>query len=266
MTAPGLILSGFGVGYGRVAVLDGLEVPTVAPGTVVGLLGANGAGKSTLLRALAGLQQARGRAVLDGTDLMAADGAHRLRTVAYLPQSLPQPTPLLAYEAVLVALRATRPDLTTTQAEAVIEDVFVGLGLESLALRRLAQLSGGQRQMVGLAQVLARDPRLLLLDEPTSALDLRWQISVLDRVRALAADRGAIALIAIHDINLATRFCHRLMILGQGGILADGPTAQVLNPDVLSRAYGIQGRVETCSQGFPIVLADSAHTARRRVS
>lgn len=256
--SAGLSLADMHIGYGRVPVLAGLEMPNVEPGTVVGLLGANGAGKSTLLRALAGLQPARGRAVLDGVDLMTAPAAHRLRHVAYLPQSLPQATPLLAYEAVLGALRATRPDLSNTAVEAIIDDVFASLDLGGLALRQLAQLSGGQRQMVGLAQVLARRPSLLLLDEPTSALDLRWQIAVLNCVRGLAAERGAIALIAIHDINLATRFCQRLIVLGGGRVLADGPTADTLTPQVLAQAYGIAGRVETCSQGFPIVLADAA--------
>lgn len=263
--SAGLSLAGLSVGYGRVTVLGGVDVAGVAPGTVVGLLGANGAGKSTLLRALAGLLPGRGRAVLDGVDLMAASAAHRLRHVAYLPQSLPQATPLLAYEAVLGALRATRPDLSTAATERIIEEVFATLGLGGLALRRLAQLSGGQRQMVGLAQVLARRPGLLLLDEPTSALDLRWQISVLECVRRLAAEQGTIALIAIHDINLATRFCQRLVVLGGGGVLADGPTADTLTPQVLARAYGIAGRVETCSQGFPIVLADAAPLVHRSV-
>lgn len=251
-----LTLEGVTVSYGNRRVIDGLDAATIAPGSLVGLLGANGAGKSTLLRALAGLQPARGRAALDGVDLFTASAALRLRQVAYLPQSLPQATPLLAYEAVLGALRATRPDLGAAAAEAAIEAVFDELGLTPLALRRLGQLSGGQRQLVGLAQVLVRRPRLLLLDEPTSALDLRWQLAVLEAVARLAARQGSIALIAIHDINLAARFCRHLLILGDGGLLAQGPPASALTPDLLHRAYGIDGRVESCSLGFPVVLAD----------
>ncbi|AVM74282.1 ABC transporter ATP-binding protein [Magnetospirillum gryphiswaldense] len=257
-----LSLADISVAYGRKPVLDGIDLAPVAPGSVVGLLGANGAGKSTLLRALAGLLPASGRAELDGLDLLRAPALHRLRQVGYLPQTLPQASPLLAYEAVLGALRATRPDLGAAAAEAAIEKVFAELGLHGLALSRMGQLSGGQRQMVGLAQVLVRQPRLLLLDEPTSALDLRWQLTVLDNVAQMARRQGAIALIAIHDINLAARFCTRLVILGESGIIADGNPAQALSPDILHRAYGIHGRVETCSLGFPMVLADSA--AERR--
>lgn len=253
-----LSLADISVAYGRKPVLAGIDLAHVAAGSVVGLLGANGAGKSTLLRALAGLLPAGGRAELDGLDLLRAPATHRLRQVGYLPQTLPQSSPLLAYEAVLGALRATRPDLGAAAAEAMIETVFADLGLHGLALSRMGQLSGGQRQMVGLAQVLVRQPRLLLLDEPTSALDLRWQLAVLGTVAHLAQCRGAIALIAIHDINLAARFCTRLVILGEAGIIADGSPAQALSPDILHRAYGIRGRVESCSLGFPMVLADSA--------
>ncbi|MBI2242084.1 MAG: ABC transporter ATP-binding protein [Magnetospirillum gryphiswaldense] len=262
-----LHLDRIGVAYGRQPVLTGLTATALHPGMLVGLLGANGAGKSTLLRALAGLQPAHGRAVLDGTDLFTASAAHRLRQVGYLPQTLPQASPLLAYESVLAALRATRPDLRDAAAQAAIQGIFDRLGIAELALRRMGQLSGGQRQMVGLAQVLVRQPRLLLLDEPTSALDLRWQLAVLESVAGQVHRDGAIALIAIHDINLAARFCHRLLVLGQGAVLAQGPPAQALTPDLLNHAYGIDGRVEACSQGFPLVLADraAAISANRRL-
>lgn len=259
-----LALTRLTAGYGRNRVLDGLDVAPLPPGAVVGILGANGAGKSTLLRALAGLLPATGRAVLDGVDLLTASPAQRLRLVGYLPQTLPQTSPLLAYEAVLGALRATRPDLGTGAAESAIQAVFDLLGLRALALRRMGQLSGGQRQMVGLAQVLARRPRLMLLDEPTSALDLRWQLTVLETVADLAQRQGGIALVSIHDINLAARFCHRVVILGCGEVLADGPPAQALSPLTLNRAYGIDARVEACSLGLPVVLADRASPADRR--
>lgn len=127
-----------------------------------------------------------------------------------------------------------------------------------LALRPLAQVSGGQRQLAGLAQSLVRDPAVLLLDEPTSALDLRWQLAVLQTVRTLTADRSCLALIAIHDINLAARFCDRLLILGNGGLLADATPADALTPEVLARAYAVEARVEPCSAGYPVVLADRA--------
>ena len=112
--------------------------------------------------------------------------------------------------------------------------------------------------MIGLAQVLVRAPRLLLLDEPTSALDLRWQLQVLQAVRALVDEGKTLALIAVHDLNLALRFCDRIVVLGQGRVLASGRPADVLTPALLRTAYGVRARVERCALGHPIVLADEA--------
>src|SRR5690606_37434824 len=124
--------------------------------------------------------------------------------------------------------------------------------------RKLTEMSGGQRQMVGLAQVLVRQPQLLLLDEPTSALDLHWQLNVLETVREATRASGAIALVASHDINLALRFCDQLLVLGPSGLLAQGAPAAVLTSALLRDTYDIEGRVESCSKGFPIVLTDRA--------
>ena len=139
-----------------------------------------------------------------------------------------------------------------------IARVFATLGLDALALRPLNELSGGQRQMIGLAQVLVRAPRLLLLDEPTSALDLRWQLQVLQAVRTLVSKGQTLAMIAVHDLNLALRFCDRIVVLGQGRVLASGRPADVLTPALLRTAYGVRARVERCALGHPIVLADEA--------
>lgn len=254
----GLSLSALTAGYGRRVVLDGIDLPRVQSGLLVAVIGSNGAGKSTLLKSLVGLHAAGGRAELDGVDLLRMPMWQRVREVGYLPQALPQGSSIIAYEAVLSALRAIRPDLSRAESDHRIETVFDTLELRPLALQRLSELSGGQRQMVGLAQVIVRHPRLLLLDEPTSALDLRWQLSVLETVRRIAEDKRAICLIAIHDINLALRFCDQVMVLGDGGVIAAGLPADALDAAVLHRAYGVEGRVEQCSKGFRIVLADRA--------
>ncbi|WP_029008088.1 ABC transporter ATP-binding protein [Azospirillum halopraeferens] len=253
----GLTLGGLTAGYGRRRVLEGIDAGPIPPGSLVALIGCNGAGKSTLLKALAGLVAAAGAAALDSYDLLAMTPARRVRLTGYLPQTLPQGSVLVAYEAVTSALRAARPDLPAAEAERRVQAVFDRLGLEPLALRRLTELSGGQRQRIGLAQAMVRRPRLLLLDEPTSALDLRWQLNVLESVRSLADRDGCIALLAMHDINLALRFCDRTLVLGGGRLLADGPPA-ALDGALLRRAFGIDGRVETCSRGYRIALADRA--------
>lgn len=253
-----LRLENVSVGYGRKPVLDNLDIGPLPPGSLVAVVGSNAVGKSTLLKAIAGLRAASGRILLGDTDLTQLPLTRRVRLVGYLSQALPQPTSLVAYEAVTSAFRAVRGDLSAPEAERMVEEVFSALDLRSLALRRLSEMSGGQRQMVGLAQVLVRKPPLLLLDEPTSALDLRWQLNVLQTVRAITREEGAICLMAIHDINLALRFCDRIVVLGGGGLLAEGKPEAVMDAALLRRAYGIEGRVERCSHGFPIVLTDRA--------
>jgi len=97
---------------------------------------------------------------------------------------------------------------------------------------------------------------LMLLDEPTSALDLHWQLNVLNAVRDATSRTGSIALVASHDLNLALRYCDQILVLSPGGQAVLGTPAQVLTPELLARTYGIEARIERCSRGHPIVLAD----------
>lgn len=255
----GLVISNLSAGYKRRPVIEDLSLSSLAPGSLLGLLGPNASGKSTLLRAIAGLGTSSGGIALNGTDLTAIDRKKRAEMIGYLPQSLPPASPLVAYEAVMSACRAVRA-LDTKTAEKAVETAFADLGINHLALERMNRLSGGQRQMVGLAQVVVRNPGLLLLDEPTSALDLKWQLAVIEAVREILRATGAIAIIAIHDINLAIRTCDQLAVMSDGSLIAFGPTEAVISPPVISRAYGVTARVEHCSEGIPFVLVDHATT------
>ncbi|MDF1790428.1 MAG: ABC transporter ATP-binding protein [Thalassobaculaceae bacterium] len=257
MSAP-LEITGLTAGYGRTVVLHGIDLPAWSPGTVVGLLGQNAAGKSTLLKALSGQVRYSGEARFNGQGLAGLSARHRASIVGYQPQAAPLATGLLVYEAALATFHATAPDLGRDEADRRIGAAFSELGLSNLALRRVDTLSGGQRQLLSLSLVLARQTPLMLLDEPTSALDLRWQIQTLQAIRRAAEERNALVLIAIHDLNLALRFCDEVAVLHHGRVLAAGPAAATVTPDLLRDAYGIEGRIERCSAGLPIVVADGA--------
>ncbi|GAB4058164.1 ABC transporter ATP-binding protein [Uliginosibacterium sediminicola] len=254
-----LTIESLHAGYRKRPVLKDLSLAPVQPGTVVALLGANAAGKSTLLRTLAGqLRPTSGSLRLGEHELIRLDAHTRRRLIAYLPQSLPAAGALFAWEAVSTACSAAHPGKSARARDQLTEAVFTRLGIAALALRRMGELSGGQRQMLGLAQALVRQTPLLLLDEPTSALDPRWQLEVLNVIREDALAREATILLVVHDLNLAVRFCDRVVVLDGGHVIAEGAPATALTPAVLRQAYGIAGRIEHCSQGKPMVIADHA--------
>ncbi|MDU9473401.1 ABC transporter ATP-binding protein, partial [Klebsiella pneumoniae] len=161
----GLTINALCAGYGKRRIIEHLSISTLPRGEVTVLLGPNGCGKSTLLRALAGLNRASGEAWLNEENLLSLPFARRAEKVVFLPQSLPQGVHLQVLESVVVAQRASGAGQNQAQAIALLEE----LGIAHLAMNYLDSLSGGQKQLVGLAQSLIRRPALLLLDEPLSA-------------------------------------------------------------------------------------------------
>lgn len=251
-----LSIKDLGLAYGDIEVLRDITMADIRPGSLVGILGPNGAGKSTFLKSLAGINAYLGHALLNGEDLQTMHALRRTGQVGYLPQSLPQGTTLVAYEAVISACRAVRPDLKTDVVQTMVEDVFDLLNIRHLAFTALNKMSGGQKQMVGLAQIIVRRPGLLLLDEPTSALDLRWQMAVFDVVRFVLKQTNGICLMAIHDLNLALRHCDQIALFADRQLLAFGSAKNAMTSENLRRAYRVEGRVEACSNGTPFIVTD----------
>jgi iron complex transport system ATP-binding protein len=238
-----LEINGLTAGYGRHQVLRGIDL-AVEPGEVLAILGANGSGKSTLLRAAAGQLAYRGTLRWSGP----------ANTIGYLPQDNAARVALTAFEVVLLGrLRSLTLRVAPADLQAA-EGALAELGIAALAQRRLGELSGGQRQLVFLAQVLAGSPRALLLDEPTSALDIAHQLQVLSLLSAATARRGLTTIAVLHDLNAAARFAGRLALLHEGRVLAIGTPDQVLTPGLLRTAYGVEAAILPGPDGQPIVL------------
>ncbi|MGC4028566.1 MAG: ABC transporter ATP-binding protein [Steroidobacteraceae bacterium] len=253
-----LAISGLTAGYRQRGVLDALTVPPLPCGQVHAVIGPNAAGKSTLLRALAGLLPASGSVVFGGRELAQLRTAERARIVTYMPQSLPQGLALSVLESVMGAWLATpaADDGGSTQAVERAAATLQRVGIAHLALEPLLRLSGGQRQLVALAQALVREPRLLLLDEPLSALDLQFQLRVMQLLRDLARERGTTALVVLHDLQVAAQWADRILVLDGGRLAACGPPVEAITPELLARVYNVRARVERCSAGRLQVLVD----------
>ena len=182
-----------------------------------------------------------------------------------MPQDTQVNAVLTVFESVLLARKRKGENdfggwrVADADLDAVTS-VLALLGIAALAERNLDELSGGQRQLVSIAQALVRNPRILLMDEPTSALDLKRQVEVLSLMRGLVAQRDLCVLIALHDINQAVRFADRVLILQEGRLVASGPPSEIVTVDLLRRVYGVEARIERCSRGQIVVLVDRAVT------
>lgn len=233
------------VRYGPATVITSVSA-SIETGRVTALIGPNGAGKSSLLKAVAGLVPSDGSVSFEGKPLA---GKQRHETIAYMPQDIGASSSLTLIEVVLLgrlrSLGLSVPRTLVVQAETALDR----FGLASLQSRTLDAVSGGQRQLVYLAQAIFREPQMLLLDEPTAALDLRHQLVVLETVRAHAAEHGIAVIVAMHDLSLAAQFCDHFLCLAHGAIDADGPAAEVLRAERLARLYGVEAEVEAARSG-----------------
>ncbi|MDN8598005.1 ABC transporter ATP-binding protein [Citrobacter sp. S2-9] len=249
----GLTLRGLNAGYPKRPVIGDLSIPELPRGKITVLLGPNGCGKSTLLRALAGLTKACGEVLLGDENLMSLPFARRAKKVVFLPQSLPQGVHLQVLESVVVAQRASGGN---NASQAQVLALLEHLGISHLALHYLDQLSGGQRQLVGLAQSLIRRPELLLLDEPLSALDLNYQLHVMEQIVQETRTRQLVTLVVVHDMNMALRYGEHIVMLKDGKLVASGAPQAVITAERLAQVYNVRGRVERCSQGRAQVILD----------
>lgn len=226
-------------GYGRWAVLKDVTF-TLNSGELTIVLGPNGSGKTTLLKTLAQLlPPLAGRVTLDGQSVDSLGRRAVARRVTFAPQVLAPDWPFTVTEFVALGRspHAGWWKPLSANDRTVIANCLERFALTPLADTCVTQLSGGEWQRVRLAKALAQEPGVLLLDEPTAHLDPRFQFELLTLVRALIAERGLTAVVTLHDLNLVGAWADRVILLANGGVIADGPPTQVLTADRLSEAF-----------------------------
>lgn len=239
-------LDGVGVELGGATILDAVSL-SVERGEFVAVVGPNGAGKTTLIRTINGMiDPARGTVTVDGHDIDELSARETARLVATVPQETAFDFEFSVEDVVLMGRTPHRGRFaTTTTADwEAVETALEQTETAQFRDRAVTTLSGGERQRVVLARALAQDTPVLLLDEPTANLDINHQIQSLSVARA-CADRDQAVVAAIHDLELAARFCDRVVLVHDGRVRASGSPADVLSDPATEDAFAIRTAVST---------------------
>lgn len=234
-------------------ILDDISV-TIHPGEVVSFVGPNGTGKSTFLKCIDGILKIRyGTVYIGERDIRQLSQSQLAKHVGYVPQSQTSRFPITVYDVVMLGRRPYISWRESREDRAVVEETLALLHLSSLANRFFSQLSGGQRQRVLIARALAQNPDIILLDEPTSNLDLKHQLDVMTLVAKLACEKGIVVLVAIHDLNLAARYSHKIVLIHEGRIHDWGTPEEVLTVTNIKDVYDVDVLIKQ-EHGFVYVI------------
>jgi iron complex transport system ATP-binding protein len=229
----------------------------IARREIVGIVGQSGSGKSTLLRVCAGLlAPAAGTVRVAGVDPRRTRRAELARRVAYLPQEHALGFPFTVAEVVLMGRYPHRRALSLESADdlAAAEDAMRRCDVHELAGRRFHELSGGERRRALLAQAFCQAAELVLLDEPTVSLDPAHAIAVFAALEAARRERDASIVVVTHDLNLAARFCDRVLLVDAGTIAADAAPRELFTSPAAARAFGVDLHVGALPSGQPFVV------------
>lgn len=240
------------LGYQNRNVIDAFNVE-IPRESIVGLIGPNGSGKTTILRALAGLlEPQQGTVQINNTNLNQFSKQKRARLLGWVPQREAFSWSLNVEDIVTLGRAPHRGWLLPYSGHdrEVVQKALARTELQPLARRSIDQLSGGEFQRVLIARALAQEPKILLLDEPTANLDIHHQIQVLDIVQELVNKERMTAVIAIHDLNLAARYCDRLILINKGRARCKGSPEHVLSPENLAEVFNVDAQLYRDPHGY----------------
>lgn len=244
MTETIIELKNLSIGYGNKSVLQDVNAK-INKGEIVGIIGCNGAGKSTLLKTIRGLlPKQSGEILYFGRKLESFSEKELAREVAYLQQNVEVG---FGYTGKDIVLAGRYPYMKWWKGESISDEELAlkcmeYTGTKELAERPVNEVSGGQKQRILLAKALAQQTPILFLDEPTTGLDMVYQEEIFRFSQALA-EMGKTILMVVHELNLAAKYCSRIILLGEGTVIADGRPDNVFTEKILSKAYNAPVRV-----------------------
>jgi iron complex transport system ATP-binding protein len=243
--------------YNGFSALKDVELE-VGLGEFLCIVGPNGSGKSTLLKCINRiLKTAQNTVLITGEDTSKMALRDLCKVMGYVPQSSSSTFPFTVFDIVLMGRRPYIQWSLGDKDKEIVAETLDYLGIGNLAMRPFNELSGGEQQKVIIARALTQQPQLMLLDEPTSSLDIKHQLEILCILRGLAQTRHCSVVVAMHDLNLASRFSDRMIMLKQGQIFAVGTPESVLTEENIASVYGIKARVTKsvldCPQVTPLI-------------
>lgn len=241
----------FAYGKNSKVILDDISFH-MEDGQCTAILGINGAGKSTLIKCIDRILRPQcGSVLVDGRDVFSMSSNEMARNIAYVAQNA-RSVDMAVFDAVLLGRKPYIQWDATAQDRQIVMAMLHRMKLEELALRNMAELSGGEAQKVMLARALAQQPRLLLLDEPTSNLDPRNQHEVLRTVREIAKENNICVITVLHDLNLAIRYSDRFLFLKDAQLYSYGGM-EVVTPDTIGEVYDMHVHIIE-AMGIPFIV------------
>lgn len=227
----------------------------LAPSELLCLVGPNGSGKSTLIRCIdAIIRPQMGSICIDETDTCTMRRQELARHMGYVPQGTQQIFSTTVFDTVLMGRRPHASWRSSEKDTDKVIEVLQLLGLEDLTMQDCNELSGGQQQRVMIARALAQEPDILLLDESTSALDIRHQLEVMETLVSLIRSKNIAAIMAIHDLNMASRYADRILMMKDGRIYTEGTPSDIFTAENIARVYGVDASVRIDDDGRPSIV------------
>lgn len=218
---------------------------------IICLVGPNGSGKSTLIRCIdAILKPDRGGVFIDGEDIRRIPRRDLAKRMGYVPQGVLQTFSTTVFDSILMGRRPHAYWRSSEKDMDKVVEVLQRLGLEDFAFRDFNELSGGQQQRVMIARALVQEPDILLLDEATSALDISHQLEVMETLISLVRGQNIAAVMAMHDLNMASRYADRVLMLKEGAVFSEGTPAQIFTEENIASVYRVVASVRTDHDGM----------------
>lgn len=234
-------------------ILRGIDF-VAQTGKLTAVIGTNGAGKSTMLKTIIGILPGKGDIKINGKPAAAYTPQERSSTVSYLSQDNDCKINLSVFEVVMLGRMGSLSFHVKDEDIQATEDVLKRLNIQAFASRSIMALSGGQRQLVFIAQTLVKEPSVLLLDEPTSALDLHKQFNLLTLLKGLTQEHKFTTLVTLHHLDLAAKFADEIIILKNGEVYSQGVPREIFTEEMMETVYRVKTKVYMDDEGVPHVI------------